>query len=282
MKRSIWLLALTLWAVCGAQAQEEPQEKRNLSEPLCYSDVPHLLEECREEIAAINDMPLRRVYMGQSGYSLTNDYYAGDYALYFDAQGRLRKTWREIDYPEAIGVFLHYYDEGGTVIGAVGWLSSAMSLGISAVRYNTPEGEMLYTDIIWRNDLDGLPAGSAVMWGGYTEVPTPVSGVWLFDLGDDRESDERPETFAPPAEYTRVRFGLGKGDTTIVNANNVSLRSRADGGDVLAVLNVGDRVKVERVEGEACRISYTEYGKPAVSGYVDAQALEPAERLITP
>lgn len=258
-----------------------------------------LLNKRRAEVADINNMEFRKVFADYEGkYSVVYEHREWEEALFFDAEGLVRKSIHRYSFPEGDGYYKYYYDKKGICIFAISGSFSGHDGDISVQVVRDNEGNWLHMEYI-ENDGDGLDVivKHIIRNGSYAEeqlhqLPEMTDVSLFYYLGTQELLEKallkyRIDSFAFPNEYIEVKFVTPKaGDMTHVNYNYVPVYKNADeSSTVVGEINISHLfkviktspgwLKIERL-GEGDRT----YGYKELTGYIRQELAEPVEKII--
>lgn len=259
-----------------------------------------LLGKRQTELAEINNMELRKVFADyEEKYSVVHKHREWEEALFFDAEGLLRKSVHRYSFPEGDGYYTYYYNKEGVCIFAISGCFSGNDGDISVQVIRDDEGKWLHMEYI-ENDGDGLDVAvkHIIRNGSYSEeqlyqlpemADTPHSYYnGTQELLEKALAKYGIDSLTIPDEYIAIRFATPKeGDTTHVNYNYVSVYKNAnESSAVVGKINISHLFKVTKTSPGWLKIERPgegdcTYGYRKLIGYIRQELVEPVEKVIT-
>lgn len=258
-----------------------------------------LLGKRRAELAEINNMEFRKVFADyEGGYSVDYEHREWEEALFFDADGLVRKSIHRYSFPEGDGYYEYYYDKEGVCIFAISGSFSGNDGDVSVQVVRDDEGNWLHMEYI-ENNGDGLDIAvkHIIRNGFYAEeqlhqLPEMADGSLSYYRGTQELLEKvlskyGIDSLATPEEYVEVRFVTPRtGDTTHVNYNYVPVYKNADEfSPVVGRINISHLFKVIETSSGWLKIKRpsegdSTYGYKELIGYIRQDLAEPVEKII--
>lgn len=258
-----------------------------------------LTDQRLTDLAEINNLPLRKVYVDYLGrYLLSRGLLEMEYMLYFDAQGRIRKRIVRSDYPEGADYSFSYFNEEGFCIYSNYGCFSGHDGNSSELTIRDDEGRWIHTEhldsdgegrnvpflqVVCNNSVEN-PMDSLVLrlrpeFGNISEVSSTQSIIW------ESWKEEGVDSLLPPMEYTEVRFVTPRvGDETHANYNFVPVYKRAtEDSRIVGRVDISYVFTVIGVKNGWLKIrrqSENDFGPYAykdIIGYIRTERVEPVE-----
>lgn len=258
--------------------------------------VDSLVNVCKQEVDNIDNQMLYRIYIGYEGYTLKYNPEEWFFTLYFDVEGKLKKT-RAIYYKEDYESCWMYYDSTGIAI-YTSYYACSMNGMYSIERYLDEEEKLLYLNHVAKEDEQNPNASEYIIYEQIIRRASPIAKIPntdyrlydnVFSLNDFANmvianigSTAIDGKITKPENTQPVKFiAPEKGDTTSLNQNDVFIyQSPTLNSRVVDKLYIRRDIVIQDKMDEWYKITLSEPWGKKTEGYIHKDYLAPVEKVI--
>jgi len=269
----------------------------NVKAQVPVHEVDSLVNVCKLKVEKIDNQILYRTYLGYDGYTSKYNPEEWFFTLYFDAEGRIKKT-RAIYYNEDYESCWMYYNSTGIAI-YTSYYSCSMNGIYSIERYLDEEGKLLYLNHISKEDerhptSAELIVSEQIIRRASSIAEIPQIGYMFYDNVLSFNDFENAYIIffhngnialngkvEKPKETQVVQFiSPSKGDTTSLNQNDVFVYQKPMFNSlIIDKLHIRRDIVIVGKKGEWYKVSLkTPFGKK-LEGYIRKEYVTAVEKV---